>query len=197
MLDARPGLVLRCDWLVALLWHAQPSYWLVAGPAHREGCVVSTNNLGYQRCNMTDSHIWSHLDPHIPPPFCYHRHKDRKLKLLSSPTPIRIYTIQLWKWMLATRDVILQMLAWMLREVAWCLQHDVSHLWARGGAARYCVMCKAVKIMVLIIFMQWGHQITPDNIIITQWSAGARRDISHLSNLDISFKILDIDISIK
>ena len=47
MLDARPGLVLRCDWLVALLWHAQPSYWLVAGPAHREGCVVSTNNLGY------------------------------------------------------------------------------------------------------------------------------------------------------
>ena len=48
MLDARPGLVLRCDWLVALLWHAQPSYWLVAGPAHREGCVVNTNNLGYK-----------------------------------------------------------------------------------------------------------------------------------------------------
>ena len=46
MLDARPGLVLRCDWLVALLWHAQPSYWLVTGPAHREGCVVNTNNLG-------------------------------------------------------------------------------------------------------------------------------------------------------
>ena len=69
MLDARPGLVLHSDWLVALLWHAQPSYWLVAGPAHREGCVVSTNNLGYKRCNMTDSHIWSHLDPTSHHPF--------------------------------------------------------------------------------------------------------------------------------
>ena len=58
--------------------------------------------------------------------------------------------------MLATRDVIIVDAG--LDVTGGCvvspqLQHDVSHLWARGGAARYCVMCKAVKIMVLIIFM--------------------------------------------